>query len=249
VSTAFVLSGGGSLGAVQVGMLLTLADRGVTPDVVVGTSVGALNAAYIAGHRWPEAAADLAGIWSSLRREDVFPITLAGVCAAVTRRRNHLVSDRGLRALLHRHLGYERLEDAPVPALLVATEVTTGREVVLREGPAAQAIMASASLPGIFPTVSIGGQALIDGGLVDNTPISVAVDLGVDTIFVLPTGYACALAGPPASALGMALHAVTLAIQRRLIEDVAALQQTNDLRVAPTLCPLAVSPADFRQAA
>lgn len=101
---------------------------------------------------------------------------------------------------------------------------------------------------GHLPPVSVGGQALIDGGLVDNTPISVAVDLGVDTIFVLPTGYACALPGPPGSALGMALHAVTLAIQRRLIDDVAALQQTNDLRVAPTLCPLAVSPADFGQA-
>ncbi len=248
MSTAFVLSGGGSLGAVQVGMLLALSDAGLAPDVVVGTSVGALNAAYIAGCSWPDLPSLLAAVWCRLHRRDVFPTSASTVLAAASGRRNHVVPDSGLRSLLARRLTYHRLEQAPLPVLVVATEVTTGREVVLRQGPAAQAVLASAALPGIFPPVAFGGLSLIDGGLVDNTPISVAVDLGVDTIIVLPTGYACALPGPPGSALGMALHAVTLAIQRRLIEDVAVLQRDHDIRVAPPLCPLAVSPVDFGQA-
>jgi NTE family protein len=127
----------------------------------------------------------------------------------------------------------------------VATEVMTGIEVVLRQGDAVEAVLASASLPGVFSPTVVDGHLLMDGGLVDNTPISVAADLGADSIIVLPTGYACALPAAPRSALGLVLHAVTLAIQRRLIDDVIALQSVLDLRVVPPLCPLAVAPIDF----
>lgn len=171
-----------------------------------------------------------------------------GVLRAAAGRSNHVVSDRGLRRLLDRHLTYSRLQDAVVPTVVVATEVATGREIVLRDAPAADAVLANASLPGILPPVTIDGHALIDGGLVDNIPIWVAADLGVDSIIVLPTGYACALPAPPRGALAMALHAVTLAIQRRLIDDVRNTQDRLDLRVAPPLCPLSVSPVDFSQA-
>jgi NTE family protein len=109
--------------------------------------------------------------------------------------------------------------------------------------------MASAALPSVFPPVNVGPHLLMDGGIVNNTPISVAQQLGAGTIYVLPTGYACALERPPRSALEMGIHAVTLAIQQRLIADVAALQGSVDLRVAPPLCPLAVSPIDFSRTA
>jgi predicted acylesterase/phospholipase RssA len=155
------------------------------------------------------------------------------VALAASGRSNHLVSDRGLRQLLARHLPYELLQDAAVPVVVVATEIATGREVVLQHGPAAEAVLASASLPGVLPPVTIDGHALIDGGLVDNTPISAAAALDVDSIIVVPTGYACALPTVPQGALAMALHAVTLSIQRRLIDDVARLQPTLDLRVVP----------------
>lgn len=247
--TAVVLSGGGSLGAVQVGMLLALADRRVAPELLVGSSVGALNAAFLAGHPGSHGVDDLARIWLKLRRTDIFPTDVPRLLRAAAGRLSGLADPRPLRTLLGKNLPYLRLEDAPRRVAVVATDVLAGEEVVYGEGPAVDAVMASAALPAAFPPVRIGRRLLMDGGVVNNTPISVAHRLGADTIYVLPTGYACALSEPPRSALGMALHAVTLAIQQRLIGDVIALQNSIDLRVAPPLCPLTISPIDFRHTA
>lgn len=247
MTTVFVLSGGGSLGAVQVGMLLALADRGVSPDVVVGSSVGALNAAYVASDPSYRGASRLAEVWSRLTRHDVFPTTVARAGRALVGRTNAIADPTALRQLLSQQLPYARLEDAPWPVAVVATEVLTGREVVLRTGAAVDAVMASAALPAVFPPVAVDDHLLMDGGVANNTPISVAQRLGADCVYVLPTGYACALSEPPGSALAMALHAVTLTVQRRLIEDTTRLAGELDLRVVPPLCPLSVSPVDFRQ--
>lgn len=247
MATALVLSGGGSLGAVQVGMLQAIAEAGVVPDLVIGSSVGALNAAYVAGHPGPDGTAALAEIWLRLRRSSIFPTHPARLLGAISGHGTALTDPRRLRALLAGNLGYERLEDAACRVTVVATEVLTGREVTLSDGPVIDAVMASAALPGVFPPVEVDGRLLMDGGIVNNTPISVARDLGADLIYVLPTGYACALEAPPRSALGMALHAVTVAIQRRLIDDVRELQDKVALRVVPPLCPLAVSPVDFSE--
>ncbi|MGN6331439.1 MAG: patatin-like phospholipase family protein [Motilibacteraceae bacterium] len=250
MTTAFVLSGGGTLGAVQVGMLLALAERGTVPDLVVGSSVGALNAAFLAAAPSIDGVRGLERVWRGLRRRDVFPLPLRPVpgvaaLAAVAGRRSSLVDGGPLRRLVRRHLAFDRLEDALVPVHVVATDVLTGHEVVLSEGPAVDAVLASAALPGVLPPVAVEDHLLVDGGVVDNSPISVAVALGAERVIVLPTGYACALTAPPRSALGTALHAVTLAVQRRLLLDVEALQHEVDLQVVPPLCPLAVSPADF----
>ena len=245
MTTAFVFSGGGSLGAVQVGMMLALAERAIVPDLLVGTSVGALNAAFLAGDPSHRGALALANVWSGLRRRDVFPMPGAGAVKALAGRRDHLIDVEPLRRLLTRTLPFARLEDAPWPVAVVGTEVTTGLEVVLAEGDAVDAVIASASLPGVFPPVEVDGHLLIDGGVVNHTPISVAVELGADRVIVLPTGYACALESPPRSALAMVVHAFTLATQRRLIDDVRRLQGELDLRVIPPLCPVSVSPVDF----
>jgi NTE family protein len=247
--TAVVLSGGGSLGAVQAGMLLALYDAQITPDVYVGSSVGALNAAYIAGYPDTVGAQQLARVWTMLHREDVFPTNAARVLRAMVGRTSGLSDPQPLRELVRRNLNYERLEDAARQIVVVATDVLTGQEVALDKGPAMDAVMASAALPAVFPPVNVGPRLLMDGGIVNNTPISVARQVGADTIYVLPTGYACALESPPRSALGMGIHAVTLAVQQRLIAEVATLQGSIDLRVAPPLCPLAVSPIDFTHAA
>lgn len=249
MTTAFVLSGGGNLGAVQVGMLLALADRGIFADLLVGTSVGALNAAYVAADPSPAGVRRLADVWTSLRRRDVFPTRPTDAVRAVVGRRNSFIDPTGLRRLIERNVPFERLEDAPWPVSVVATEVTSGREVVLSRGPAVDAIMASAAIPAVFPPVTIEGHVLMDGGVVNQTPITVAAGLGADTIYVLPTGHACALERAPASALGMALHAVTTALQQRLVFDVLALQDSLALRVAPPLCPVSVAPTDFSHSA
>lgn len=248
MTTAFVLSGGGSLGSVQAGMALALIERGIVPDLLVGTSVGALNAAFLARGPSLEAAQQLAEVWSRLHRRDVFPLPGPRAIRALAGRDDHLLDVAPLRRLLRSHLFYSRLEDAPWPVAVVATDVVTGTEVVLERGDAVEAVLASAALPGVFPPVTVDDHQLIDGGVVNHTPISAAVDLGADRVVVLPTGYACALTEPPRSALGMVVHAFTLATQRRLIDDVVRLQSSVDLRVVPPLCPVAVSPIDFASA-
>jgi NTE family protein len=131
---------------------------------------------------------------------------------------------------------------------VVATDVTNGEEVVLSEGSAVEAVMASAAIPAVFPPVRLGGRHLIDGGIANNTPVSTAVALGAGRIVVLPTGYACALTEPPKSALGMALHAVSLLISRQLRVDIERFSAHADLRVVPPLCPITVGPHDFHLA-
>lgn len=249
VATAFVLSGGGSLGAVQAGMLLALAEHDITPDLLVGTSVGAINAAFLAGRPDLDGARALAGVWRSVRRQAVFPARpMAGVLGLLGRT-DHLVPSDSLRSLLRSHLTYRRLEDAPVPLQVVTTEITTGLEVVLERGDAVDAVAASAAIPGVFPPVRIEGHDLVDGGVANNTPISHAINAGASTIYVLPTGYACSLQEAPKGALGMALQSITLLVQQRLIADVARYQDSVDLRVLPPLCPLNVSPVDFSHTA
>ena len=124
---AFVLSGGASLGAIQVGMLRALYERGIVPDLIIGTSAGALNAAFIASRPQTVKTADELGIvWRGLRREHVFPLSPLAGLRGFFGSRDHLVPDSGLRALIDRHVEPERLEDMPLPLHLVAVDVITG---------------------------------------------------------------------------------------------------------------------------
>jgi NTE family protein len=189
MKTAFVFAGGGSLGAIQVGMLRVLVSEGVQPDFVVGASVGAMNAAYFAGAPNAEGVARLAEIWFGLRRREIFPVTFKSAFGLL-RHPESIIDSGGLRHLIEDNLAYARLEDATVPVHITATSVE-GLTVVLSKGPAIDAILASAAIPGIFPLVHIDGQTLMDGAIARNSPIRVAADLGASRIVVLPTGYAC----------------------------------------------------------
>jgi NTE family protein len=248
-TTAFVLSGGGSLGAIQVGMLRALAERGVTPDLLVGTSAGALNAVFLAAHGMSPTSLDLlAATWAGLRREDVFPLRGPQVVLALAGARNALCADTGLERLVRRHVPFRRLEDAPVPVHLVTTDLLSGEEVLLSDGETVSAVLASSAIPAVLPPVRRDGRTLVDGGLADNAAISQAIALGADRIYVLPTGYACALPAPPARPLAVAVQALSLLVQRRLISDVALYADQVDLVVLPPLCPLRISAVDFRHA-
>jgi NTE family protein len=148
MTTAFVLSGGGSLGAVQVGMLQAITARGVEPDLLVGTSVGALDAAYVAGDGASEASLDgLVAIWARLRRRDVFPLQPARLGAAVFGWVPSLCPNGALRRPIREHVAFERLEDSTIPLHVVATDVASGQEVLLSDGDAVDAILASAAIP------------------------------------------------------------------------------------------------------
>lgn len=248
--TAFVLSGGGSLGAVQVGMLQALTARGIVPDLLIGTSAGALNAAYVAGRGVDDASlSDLEAVWAGLRRHRVFPLDPVRLGAAVLGLAPSLCPNGGLRRLVGEHVRFRRLEHATIEVHVVATDVSSGQEVLLSEGDAVEAVLASAAIPAVFPSVQIDGRDLIDGGVADNAAVSQAVALGADVVYVLPTGYACALEQPPTNPLASALQALTLLIEQRLILEVAHFTEHADIRVLPPLCPLSVSSADFGQGA
>jgi NTE family protein len=246
---AFVLSGGASLGAVQAGMLRALYERGIAPDLIVGTSVGAINGAFIAS-RPPavETADELAEIWRCVRRGQVFPLRPVSGLLGFVGSRDHLVPESGLRRLIAEHTAYDRLEQTPIEFHVVAVDVLTGEELLLSCGPVLEAVLASAAIPAVLPPVAWEGRALMDGGVANNTPISHAVALGARTVYVLPTGHACALERPPASALGMALHALTLLAQSRLIYDIESHRGHARLVVMPPPCPLAIQPTDFSHA-
>ncbi|MGH6841550.1 MAG: patatin-like phospholipase family protein, partial [Methylocella sp.] len=240
---AFAFAGGGSLGAIQVGMLRVLVSEGVRPDFMVGASVGALNAAYFAGAPNPEGVESLAKIWSGLRRKEVFPVTFKSAIGLLGHPES-VIDSGGLRHLIETNLAYARLEDAPIPVHVTATGAD-GMAVVLSQGPAIDAILASAAIPGIFPPVRIDGKLLMDGAIARQSPIRAAADLGASRIVVLPTGYACSLNKPPKGAIARALHAITLLIEWRLIHDVERLADAIDVCIVPALCPLNVSPYDF----
>jgi NTE family protein len=249
MSVCFVLSGGASLGAIQAGMLRALYERGVAPDVIVSTSVGAVNGAYIASRPQTSATAErLADIWRGVRRQEVFPFNPATALIGITGRRNYLVPSEPLRALIDAQLEFDRLEDAPIPFHVIAVDLFTGDERRLSRGPALDAVLAGTAIPGVFAPVEWGDSELIDGGVANNTPISHALELGCDRIYVLPTGSACALPDAPRGALGMAVHAMSLLVQQRLNADVDALAGDPRLVVLPPPCPITTQPSDFSQA-
>ena len=248
-TVAFVLSGGAGLGALQVGMLHALYERGIAPDLIVGTSAGALNGAFIASRPQTVATATALGtIWRGLRRGQAFPLNPVTGLLGFLGARDHLVPETGLRRLVVRHVERDRLEDLAIPLHVVAVDVVTGEELRLSRGPVADAVLGSSALPAVLPPVAWEDRMLMDGGVANNTPISHAIELGATRVYVLPTGHACALEAPPAAALAMALHAISLLTHRRLIDDIERHRADAHLIVLPPPCPLRITPIEFGRA-
>ena len=187
MTTAYVLSGGASHGSIQVGMAIALEERGIAPDLIVGTSVGAINGAWLAGGR---PATGLAELWHGLERADLFPLHPLLGLRAFAGRSTHFVPDAALRSTLSRHLPFDMIEDASTPLIIVAADALSGEEVLLTSGNAVDAVTACASLPAIYPParVNVGGRErlLVDGAIVNNIAITTAV---------LATGSAAGSAG------------------------------------------------------
>jgi len=245
--TAFVLGGGGNLGAVQVGMLRALFERGIEPDVVVGCSVGAINGAGIALQPDADGIAAIDATWRDPSTWSVYGSRVTPL--ALFRKTTALVGSDRLRSMLTDRLGDRHLDQLAVPLHVVATSLRTGRERWLSDGPAVPAVLASAALPAILPPVVLGDDVLIDGGVVDNVPITKAVSLGVDRIVVLHVGNLTKPRPVPKRPIDVLLQAFSIARNHRFATEREAVGEDVELIVLPGVDPGALRRNDFSRSA
>ena len=222
----FVLGGGGSLGAVQVGMLEAVTEQGIMPDLVIGTSVGSLNGAVIAGN--PTGAAHrLSHAWSRITRHEVFPGGLLAQARTLERTKTHLFPNSGLAAVIADFIGAEtRFEDLALPFAAVTTDIATALPHVMREGVLLSALLASAAIPGIFPAVEREGRHFYDGGVVANVPLQQGLAMGARSLVVFDCTFPGHELPPPASLAEIVLYTamVTMRTQSLLEAPLVAAQ-------------------------
>ena len=189
MTTAFVLGGGGVLGAVEVGMLRALFEHDITPDLVLGTSVGALNGAMVAQTPDASVVERLTELWLEVARSrQVYgDRPLRTVRRAVTTG-THIYSAGPLRRRLEEEFGDTLIEELPVPFQVCASSIERAAEHWFASGRLVDAVVASAAVPGLLPPARVDGEHFLDGGIVNSIPVARAVELGADRLFVLQVG-------------------------------------------------------------
>ena len=231
---AFVLGGGGHLGAHEVGMLRALLERGIVPELVVGTSIGAINGAAVAAEPSVGAATRLQEMWTSFEHANVFGGSVLGRLGTLARTRTHLHDNAGLRRLLTDALPAQRIEELAVRFECVAASIESASEHWFTEGPLVDAVLASSAVPGVLPPVEIGGEHFFDGGIVNSIPVGRAALRGARTIYVLHVGRVDRALEPPRWPWEVALVAFEIARRHRFHYDIAALPDDIELHVLPT---------------
>lgn len=231
---AFVLGGGGALGAHEVGMLKALFAAGVRPGLVLGTSVGAINGAAVAADPSQDAVARLEELWTGLGRAGVFTGSLVGRVSTAVRTGTHLYADAPLRTLLGTHLPVARIEDLAVPFQCVAARIEDAAEHWFGSGPLVDAVVASCSVPGLLPPVRLGDAHFVDGGLVNSIPVGRAVALGAREIYVLQVGRVEHALAPPRLPWEVATVAFEIARRHRFARDMADLPHHVTVHVLPS---------------
>nr|WP_237552738.1 patatin-like phospholipase family protein [Streptomyces sp. SID5789] len=238
---AVVVGAGGVLGAAHVGVGHALEQRGFRPDMIIGTSVGALNGAIAAAH--PDRAAPwLEHVWTQLRRRDVYQL---GFPAS----RSGIFTDRGLRRLIARAGLPERIEELAVPFTAVAMDLVSGAPALLDRGDLATALLASAAVPGLLPPVEREGRTLVDGGVIAYVPVLAALRAGAASVVVVPTGPESSPpppTPPPRRAVAIASRAGLLLIHRQIERDLAEVSRLLPTVVVPTGTEVWPAPWDFR---
>ncbi len=233
MTTAFVLGGGGHMGAYEVGMLRALLEQGIRADLIVGTSVGALNGAAIASDPTIEMVDRLREVWLGVDEDRIFGGSLLAGAAHFVRSRTHMHSNKSLRDLIGQLVKAESFEDLVVPFQCVAASIERAAEHWFSEGPLADAVLASAAVPGVLPPVEIDGEHFIDGGVVNSVPISRAVELGADEIYVLHVGRIDTALTAPRTPIQVAFVAFEIARRHRFNSDLASLPDGVTAHVLP----------------
>ncbi len=227
---AFVLSGGGSAGAAQVGMLRALMEAGITPSFVVGCSVGALNAAFLAVDPTLDRVRELESLWRGLDRRAVFGSGRAQAVTHLLRRDAHLYEPTGLLGIIERFVPLDDLAKTAVPCHVVTTDLETGRAAFWSSGDPRTVLAASACLPAIFPPVSLGGTLHVDGGVSCPLPIDRALELGATRVWALDvSGGSVGRRGDRMTALDVLL--LSFSISRALLNTGARDAAGADARV------------------
>lgn len=230
----FVLGGGGVLGAVEVGMLRALFRAGHRPDIVIGTSIGAVNGALVAADPTEAVTDRLVRLWSSPEASEVYGDSVARQLRRFAAR-THLHSPRPLRRLLEATLGEDTtFADLKVPFRCCAASIERAAEHWFDTGPLVQAVLASASVPGLLPPAEIGGEHFVDGGIVNSIPIGAAVESGAKLIFVLQVGRVERALTPPRRPWEVAQVAFEIARRHRFAREMAALPAGVQVHVLPT---------------
>ena len=247
---AFALSGGGNLGALQAGSMRALVEAGVEPDLLVGASIGALNAAFCATHPGSAGCTRLEAAWRDLKRRDVFRFELSRAVVGFLGLRDHLVATKRLEQIIRKWLGITRIEEAAVPFGAVATDALTGEIVVMTSGDVASALLASAAIPGIFAPVRREGRWLVDGSLSAGCPALEAIELGADEVYAFMTTTA-PRRRPPRGAVAAAMSSVSLLtskLQGSRLETAerSATERGGAVHLVPSPFPGAPSPFDFQ---
>lgn len=243
--TAFVLGGGGQLGAHEVGMLSALVDSQVEADLVIGTSIGAVNGAAFASNPTEAGVQNLRNLWTGLQASDVLSSATFAKVKTLARTGTHIADDRLLRKLLTAVLPVERVEDLTVTFECVATSIEKAAVHYFSEGPLVDAIMASAAVPGLLPPVKIGDEHFLDGGLVASIPLDRAIELGAATIYVLQVGRVEAPLVVPTKPWEVAMVAFEISRRHRFSEALRDLPPGIDVHVLPTGDPKSFN--DLRQ--
>lgn len=246
---AFVLGGGGVLGAVEVGMLRALFRAEIRPDVVIGSSIGAINAAMVAREPEPAVIDDLVRLWASPEMNEVYGDSVPRQMRRFATR-NHLHPPQPLRRMLERHLGPDlSFAEMRVPLHVVAASIQRAAEHWFTEGQVLPAVMASAAVPGVLPPVQIGGEHFIDGSFVRPTPITRAVELGAEDIYLLQVGRLEKPLSPPQRPWEAATVAMELARRARFAEELAATPAGVRVHVLPGGAEADESPWAYRDPA
>lgn len=214
-------------------MLKALLERGIRPDLVVGTSIGALNGAFVAADPRPETAVRLEQLWRDMTAGEVFSGSLLRRAGTLAKTRTHLHALGPLRRMLREALPVERIEDLEVPFQCVAASIERAAEHWFEQGPLAEAVLASCAVPGLLPPVRIGDEHFLDGGLVHSIPVGRAVALGATTIYVLQVGRVEQPLRAPRLPWEVGLVAFEIARRHRYAADMASIPESVTVHVLP----------------
>lgn len=236
--TAFVLGGGGHRGAYEVGMLKALVEHGVEPDLIVGTSIGAINGAFFASSPNEHGVALLERAWRNLEFRDLFPGSLWNRARAALQQRTYLHTNDHLRSWLTDRLEQRGIEDLPMSFQCVAARIEDASEHWFTSGSLVDALLASSAVPGLLPPVVVDGMHYVDGGVVNSIPLSRALERGATRVFVLHVGHIDDELEVPARPWDVGVVAFEIARRHRFASDLANVPDETSVHVLPTGAPV-----------